>query len=260
MNVVELEKIIEQLKKYDLLEEINNIEVWLSKLNARKIKNLISLNIELSEFLKQKKNKWRLLYLLNSKYYVQDITLINNATNISNQRIFYLFDIAGNSDSRESEFHESDMKLIKNAKSDAIAEYLRDIAWNAKSLVSGYHEKDMELTANAESEILAECLKDVIWITQHSVTYELYHESDMELILQSKELVYSQKELGNSTSQIVEQILNKKYNERKETIKDEISLNNVEIVEQILKNANRYVNGNNEQELPTEVLRLERKN
>ena len=46
MIVEQLMKIKEKLKKYNLLEKIEDIGEWLSKLNDRQINNLLELNID----------------------------------------------------------------------------------------------------------------------------------------------------------------------------------------------------------------------
>lgn len=47
MNITELEKIIAQIKKYQLEDEIRDIENWLGKLNKKQIKNFVNISIEL---------------------------------------------------------------------------------------------------------------------------------------------------------------------------------------------------------------------
>ena len=45
MNLSKLEKIINQIMKYQLQDELEYIEEWISKLNDRQIDNFMNLNI-----------------------------------------------------------------------------------------------------------------------------------------------------------------------------------------------------------------------
>ena len=73
MNINELEKIIKQIKKYELEDDIENIDVWLKELNKKQIKNFISLEVYP---LKPRENLKSLLVnakALNGDYYLEDM-------------------------------------------------------------------------------------------------------------------------------------------------------------------------------------------
>ena len=166
MNITELEKIIAQIKRYQLEDRIRNIENWLGKLNKKQIKNFISLEIyPLKPIVKLK----RLLVsakALNGDYYLEDIKLINEAKNdvIAN----YLSSVSMDADSLESEYHREDMKLIADAKNSGIANYLSSLSKSVNSLESEHHKEDMKLIADAEDTRAANEIYDNI-IKQYEV-------------------------------------------------------------------------------------------
>ena len=178
MNITELEKITEQIKRYQLEDEIGRIETWLRKLNKKQIKNFISLDIyplnKISEF------KFLLVNqeVLNSDYYLEDMMFVNNAK--SDVIAGYLINVAVNGYSLGSKHHKEDMKLIANAKSDYIAKCLNRVAMDKNSLESKHHKEDMELISNARSNDIAICLRNVA-MDKNSLESK-YHKEDMNLI------------------------------------------------------------------------------
>ena len=166
MNINELEKIIKQIKKYELEDDIENIDVWLKELNKKQIKNFISLEVYP---LKPRENLKSLLVnakALNGDYYLEDIKLINDAK--SKRIADCLVYVAGDRYSLKSKHHREDMILISNAKSDKIAWYLEIIAKNKYLLKSKYHREDMKRLANAKNDKDANEIYDNI-IKQYEV-------------------------------------------------------------------------------------------
>ena len=166
MNINELEKIIKQIKKYELEDDIENIDVWLKELNKKQIKNFISLEVYP---LKPRENLKSLLVnakALNGDYYLEDIKLINDAK--SKRIADCLVYVAGDRYSLKSKHHREDMILISNAKSDKIAWYLEIIAKNKYLLKSKYHREYMKRLANAKNDKDANEIYDNI-IKQYEV-------------------------------------------------------------------------------------------
>lgn len=155
MNITELEKIIAQIKKYQLEDEIRDIECWLENLNEKQIRNFLSLKIYPTEQIKYKfllVNK----IALNSDYYLEDIKLV---TNDKSEEVRYcLASVVLDENSLESEHHREDMNLIAHAKSYKIASCLSAVAMDKNSLKSKHHREDMKRLANAKSDVHAEII------------------------------------------------------------------------------------------------------
>ena len=184
MNITELEKIAKQIKKYQLEDEIRDIENWLGKLNKKQIKNFISLEIyPLKPIVKLK----RLLVsakALNGDYYLEDIKLINEAKNVG--IACYLSDVSMDANSLESEYHREDMKLIADEKNPGKANWLSNVAMNANSLESEHHREDMKLIADSKNSGKANYLSDVS-MNVNSLESE-HHREDMKLIADVKKM------------------------------------------------------------------------
>ena len=118
MKITELVKIIKQIQKYQLWNEIKNVRKWIKGLTNKEIDNFIKLDVELTKPIIE--YKYLLISLLNSDYYLQD------------------------------------MESLSKAKTDKIAYNLRLVAWDPISLYSGYHTTDMEQIANAKDDAEAE--------------------------------------------------------------------------------------------------------
>ena len=119
MNITELEKIIAQIKKYQLEDEIIDVKGWLRNLNEKQIGNFLSLEIYPLKQLQVLKRFLIDLEALNGNYYLEDI------------------------------------KLIETAKTEKLAVYIRNVAWNLYSLKSEHHREHMNSIATAPNEFLA---------------------------------------------------------------------------------------------------------
>lgn len=194
MKSDELKKLISQIKKYDLTKSFDStkeFDKWLSKLNARQIKNFNSLTIDPTSImfpLKLLRNKnllncddylkrveamltikngeecWHLFdrvcspNFLNSKNYYEDMEMISKATPSTFRYIMWIID----QDSFiQSKYHKEDLKRIIEAKDtskrkndDLVAEALATVASNRASINSPYHQQDMELIAKSGSGCL----------------------------------------------------------------------------------------------------------
>lgn len=166
MNITELEKIIAQIKKYQLEDEIRDIENWLGKLNEKQIGNFLSLEIYLLKPIEKIKSLLVSAKALNGDYYLEDIKLINEAK--TDEIANWLSNVAMNANSLESEYHREDMKLIADAKNDVIANCLSRVSMDADSLESEHHIEDMKRLANAKNDKDANEIYDNI-IKQYEV-------------------------------------------------------------------------------------------
>ena len=144
--------ILKKIKKYQLLGEFKNrvsLMNWLKSLNKTQINNFLNVDLD-----KIKTPKWILinLDLLNDDYFLQDIELISNA---EPDIAACLFRAAKKIDPLREKYdnnHSEIMNLIANASSKIRAKFLTKAA-----METGY-ESDMELIANAKSDAIAEIL------------------------------------------------------------------------------------------------------
>lgn len=195
MNIEQLKKILNQIKKYNLtsaFKDIDEFNNWITKLNAKQIKNFNSLNILPTEIkfpvillinnnlldcddyneritamceLKNGEGCWHLFdrlcspNFLKSKKYYQDIKTISKATTAR-----YALWVINEDSFINSKYHDEDLKLIIEAKDNGkkgdnandwlVAEALATVAGNIDSINSPYHRKDMELISKSGSEYL----------------------------------------------------------------------------------------------------------
>lgn len=184
MNIVELKKVIEVLKKYKLEDSIEDINIWLMRLTKKQVENLIALN----EFSAKKleSHKDILLYpkLLNSDNYIYDINLIIKAKTKEHQDA--LKEVATDVDSLSSEYHQNDMKLISKAKSPIYLEALKEAATSINSLRSEFHEVDMKLIFNAKTESIAESLA---WLCTN---YDFSNSNNYEEVMSLLAKIYNE--------------------------------------------------------------------
>lgn len=192
MTKEELVKIVNQIKKYDLVSSFSNkddVDKWLSSLNQKQINNFISLNISPSEIvfpkhylinedllncddyvnrinvmakIKNGEGCWHLFNrlcspnFLNSKNYYKDLEKISRAD--TNRYALWVIseDVFIN-----SPYHDEDLELIVTAKDSSgndedwlVAEALAMVAGDKNSINSPYHRQDMRIIANSGSECL----------------------------------------------------------------------------------------------------------
>jgi len=186
-----LKQIINQVKKYDLVNSFTNEEAfkkWVSKLNSVQINNFLSLDISLEEV----KNIKKLLInedLLNCKDYKQKVSAILTLKN--GDGCWHLFDaicksnflksknfykdiemlskaptaryglwVIGDDSFINSPYHDEDLKLIVEAHNGEdqfeflVSEALASVASNIDSIKSPYHREDMRLISKANPKSL----------------------------------------------------------------------------------------------------------
>ena len=179
-------KILEQIKKYNLASNFNNIEElndWVLRLNKEQIQNLLSVDVQFENTFEHILCYKKFL-LLNNEYFQHYVKCYAKAdTDVKFKELeettkFYRF---------HNIFIKKDLELIANAKTDAIAKALGTAARHGNSFSREYpfHERDMELIANAKTDTIAEELGESskLYTTKY---LELYHEGDMELIANAK--------------------------------------------------------------------------
>lgn len=196
MNILDLEKVIIILKKYDLLDNIDNFNKWFFRLNEKRINNLLSIyNMNLNKVLKHKGILVNLDFL-NSPYYIEDIKIMEESK--SDVILGCLIDVALEKDSYINEYHTEDMNMILNAKDSYTAYYLSLVACNYLSIYNDYHKEDMEKISNSNNYD-AKYLS--IIATDYKSLISGKHKEDMDNLnigkLPSKEDVSNDKKISN---------------------------------------------------------------
>lgn len=219
MNILDLEKVIIILKKYDLLDNIDNFNKWFFRLNEKRINNLLSIyNMNLNKVLKHKGILVNLDFL-NSPYYIEDIKIMEESKN--DDILGCLIDVALEKDSYINEYHTEDMNMILNAKDSYTAYYLSLVACNYLSIYNDYHKEDMEKISNSNNYD-AKYLS--IIATDYKSLISGKHKEDMDNL-----------NIGKSPS------------------KEEVS--NDKKVSNIYEKALKYVDGNTDKKIPRYILR-----
>ena len=238
MKITELEKIIKQIEKYKLWDEIKDVEKWFKELTNKEIDNFIKLDVKLTKSII--KHKRLLINLLESDYYLQDIDLISNA------KTDYIADclciVACNFDSLNSKHHAKDMERVSKAKTDKFAKFLSDVACDPDSLNSDHHEKDMDLISNAKSYWILYYLS-IVACNYNSLESD-EHENDMEQIATAKD----DAEAKERYKTIIDKYKNLEKNQ----------LTNEEKIDMIYQNAVKYVDKDESKELPNEVFKIKK--
>ncbi len=186
MEVKTLKEIIMQIKKYDLLEVLKNVNYfneWVSGLDTLQTNNFLSLDINPEEVENFKSilinknlldckdyakkveaisslknaNIYRHLLsricnpkFLESKNFYKDIEMISKAGTLK-----YGLNLVGEDLFINSPYHEEDLKLVLGAKDDPTAESLTEVAKNIYSINSLYHKEDMLLISKSDIELVS---------------------------------------------------------------------------------------------------------
>lgn len=214
-----LNKIIEQIKKYNLsssFSEVENFKRWISELNDTQINNFLSFDMDLE---KNYKHLLINLDLLNCEDYKQKLAAILTLKNVG-----YEIDDACNSVFLESEnfykdiellrkadtgdalwllrektfidspYHEEDLKLFVEATTktrfDLTKRAIATVASSADSIKSPYHQEDMKMIATANSDCLSNGLStngmDKLAINKVSLA-DKYHSENMRILSKNPE-------------------------------------------------------------------------
>ncbi len=238
MKITELEKIIKQIEKYKLWDEIKDVGKWFKELTNKEIDNFIKLDVKLTKSII--KHKRLLINLLESDYYLQDIDLISNAK--TDYIADCLCNVACNFDSLNSKHHAKDMERVSKAKTDKFAKFLSDVACDPDSLNSDHHEKDMDLISNAKSYWILYYLS-IVACNYNSLESD-EHENDMEQIATAKD----DAEAKERYKTIIDKYKNLDKNQ----------LTNEEKIDMIYQNAVKYVDKDESKELPNEVFKIKK--
>ncbi len=187
MKSYELKELINQIKKYELTKEFNNLnefKKWISKLNSKQIKNFNNLKINPEEIMFPKK----LLInenLLNCNDYSKRVSAMCKLKNGEN--CWHLFDKLCSKNFLKSKNYYKDIDVISKADN---ARYALSVISDDTFINSKYHEEDLKLIVEAK-DTSYEGKKQASWLVRDAlVTVSCnqdsinspYHQKDMELI------------------------------------------------------------------------------
>lgn len=180
MTKQELEQILKQLEKYDLVKEFGTkecLDAWLKALNKKQISNFINLNINPNEVviigeaiindcilksdeyieivkllieLKKKSSyiNFNFSWAYNKRLYEDLKNLLRlNITEKNEEFIMVIMSLLGEPSFINSIHHQEDLETIINAfnANNLTLEYLTDLAVNSNSLKDPYHLANMQI-------------------------------------------------------------------------------------------------------------------
>lgn len=180
MTKQELEQILKQLEKYDLVKEFGTkecLDAWLKALNKKQISNFINLNINPNEVviigeaiindcilksdeyieivkllieLKKKSSyiNFNYSWAYNKRLYEDLKNLLRlNITEKNEEFIMVIMSLLGEPSFINSIHHQEDLETIINAfnANNLTLEYLTDLAVNSNSLKDPYHLANMQI-------------------------------------------------------------------------------------------------------------------
>lgn len=180
MTKQELEQILKQLEKYDLVKEFGTkecLDAWLKALNKKQISNFINLNINPNEVviigeaiindcilksdeyieivkllieLKKKSSyiNFNYSWAYNKRLYEDLKNLLRlNITEKNEEFIMVIMSLLGEPSFINSIHHQEDLETIINAfnANNLTLEYLTDLAANSNSLKDPYHLANMQI-------------------------------------------------------------------------------------------------------------------
>lgn len=180
MTKQELEQILKQLEKYDLVKEFGTkecLDAWLKALNKKQISNFINLNINPNEVviigeaiindcilksdeyieivkllieLKKKSSyiNFNYSWAYNKRLYEDLKSLLRlNITEKNEEFIMVIMSLLGEPSFINSIHHQEDLETIINAfnANNLTLEYLTDLAVNSNSLKDPYHLANMQI-------------------------------------------------------------------------------------------------------------------
>lgn len=216
MKYFELEQIVKQLERFNLIDKVKNIDTWLSKLNQRQIDNFLNIELFYNDKLKDdysiliendflnSDNYLGVVYDLSSLYHSKHrdtiIELLKNPNFIKGKhykhdikllftagiyRASALAKVAINPLSCNSIHHTKDMEIIEGTKSypSSIIDVLVDVACNPISLNSPTHTDDMNIIANCKQVYRAIFIGELAKSKDSIVS--AFHKSDIKMISES---------------------------------------------------------------------------
>lgn len=147
-------KIIEILKKYDLLKEIKDVDEFINGLNVTERSNLLKLNLPVD--FGKKYNKLLIdKIFLNSKEYINDLSFIKFSPTKEQRNA--LIKVAKNPVSINHRYHRSDMYYIFRTCNKNIYKYLVKASTNITSLENKKHLYHMSIMSFS-NEVFAEAI------------------------------------------------------------------------------------------------------
>ena len=143
-------KIIEVLKKYDLLKEINDVDEFIKGLNITERNNLLKLNLPVEFGIRYNKLLINKVFL-NSKEYINDLSFIKYAP--TEEQKSALIKVATNPLSINSRYHRSDMYYIFRTCNKSIYKYLVKAATDKISLENKKHVYHMSIMSFSNEDV-----------------------------------------------------------------------------------------------------------
>ena len=206
-------RVIKQFKKYDLFNEVNNLEDFINSLSKRQINNFLNIDIpfDLSKEIKPLLvNK----IFLDSKNCINDLSFIKYSINSKQRKA--LIEVAKNPLSIASIYHQRDMYCIFITYNEDVYDSLVNAATNENSIKNKKHsyymgqissssveiaeglssklcfpsnddkacDEELQLILNAKNDDIARALSMVS--TDYFSLNSVYHASDMYLIANTK--------------------------------------------------------------------------
>lgn len=222
MTKQELEQILKQLEKYDLVKEFGTkecLDAWLKALNKKQISNFINLNINPNEVviigeaiindcilksdeyieivkllieLKKKSSyiNFNYSWAYNKRLYEDLKSLLRlNITEKNEEFIMVIMSLLGEPSFINSIHHQEDLETIINAfnANNLTLEYLTDLAVNSNSLKDPYHLANMRILA--EYPVAIEYLYTLMK-TKHIINGK-YYQSEIAALYASPSEIHA---------------------------------------------------------------------
>lgn len=222
MTKKELEQILNQLEKYDLVKEFNtkeDLDMWLKDLNKKQINNFINLDIDPSEAasvskaiindcilnsdeyfeivkllieLKKKNSNFNFSFSWKyNKHLYEDLKslLRLNITEKNKGFITEIMSLLGKPAFINSMYHKEDLETIINAfnANNSALDYLIDLAANTNSLNDPYHLANMQILA--ENPVAIEYLY-ALMKTKHRINGK-YYQSEIAALYASPSEIHA---------------------------------------------------------------------
>ena len=222
MTKKELEQILNQLEKYDLVKEFvtkERLELWLKRLNKKQINNFINLDIDPNEVaiigdaiidcgilksdkyieiikllieLKKKNSYINFSYSwsYNIHLYEDLKSLLRlNVTEKNKGFITEIMSLLGEPSFINSMYHQEDLETIINAfnANNLSLNYLTDLAINTDSLKDPYHLANMQILA--ENPVAIDYL--YILMTTEYIIKSKYYQSEIAALYASPSIIHA---------------------------------------------------------------------
>ena len=191
MNVIELEKIIFTLHKYDLLSEIKNIRKWLLSLDEKQIANFINLDIKLNNYLLKNKKLIIDNNFLSFDSYLYDLKLLSKTNNLDT--IFALLNVIFDETAKKGVYYNESKELLSKTYDPIKIWCLKNLIINEGFIKLEYSYKVLEMIYN--SSVYNSYIIYLIVINNTELNYDdlvdeinkkVYKKTDNDVIIYNK--------------------------------------------------------------------------